>query len=376
MNDRGAAPPQRPARTSRGGHRVLVAGASVRRAVSDHVDALGGQLRDIGIAMPRLRRWRTPRRQDLVLLPTPYLGEQYAPWVRAVVERSVTAYFGYGLPGICDWPEGEVGLASFRKIGFIGASSPDEAAAFVADGLPEDRVVWTGNPLLHDVLQVPPPAPERPPVLLWAPHWSRRWVHGEPGFSNWPQSVLDLQEVLRWEPSARVVVRPHPLLPFAGRGRPPAYASEHWPAGEFGSSFAGLHEVLSHPGVTLSRRSLIEDLADSTHVLTDGISLIGYALAAGRTVRVVRRPDSPVLGPSGTRLLGVARAIATGEETRTWLHEVLAGRDDGSADASMRRRRDAVRAEYPLTDRSPGAVFAAWIAARPADRSHEERVPW
>jgi hypothetical protein len=310
-----------------------------------------------------------------VVIPTPY-EENYPEWFRQTWTRIKTVYSGYGPPDIGQWSSGEFELPFFAQVDYLMAQGPPSRDRLVAAGASPSRALWTGDPLGHRlrrnaVAQVEAaellgetdsPARTR---IVWAPHWTRVWDDG-PGFSNWYLTVFDFLAALPEMGDAEVVFRPHGFLRSGPRRRDrlPDYASKLWLGAEFDGARSALEEFLVAPNVRVSHGTLWDDLVHATHVITDGLSMIPYALAAGHRTAVVRRPDSPRFGLAGAGLAKSCDVVAAGPSSTEWLIQQAAASESSSDYAKRLQSQHSVLDEFfPVHESAPGELLLRWVQA-------------
>lgn len=298
-----------------------------------------------------------------VLLPTPYL-ETFPKWFRIVLRRVSTCYAGYGPIEILDWDHGEFNLPIFRQLDFLIAPGNRARDKFIRSGVQPQKVVAGGDSLLNELRNS---ARTREisharHKLLWAPHWTRHWEGGR-GFSNWDSSVHDILDFARSHPKTLVILRVHGLL-FSNGSL--SISRQNWPEDEYAISHAAFRHLLELENVEISERSFKEDIEAADAILTDGISIIAYAVASQKNVCIVRRADTPAFGFVGKILENACTIAAPGEETRAWLvSQALSTKLD--SDSMIR----ILNAAYTPTEVSAGQAFYNFLNKR-----HVRNIFW
>lgn len=342
---------------------VVVKGA-LQDSLRDHWLALlqqvGGELRTSVLDLDTMPVELPTHGPVVVLFPTPYM-EHYPAQLQALPPSVRVAYVGYGLPDISKWESGHFGLEFFQKVDFLMCSSTTEMNSFIDHGVSPSRTRLTGNPLLSECLSLPAANVSSQRTLLWAPHWTREWADGSPGFSNWHLTVHDLLACLADSSELSVVVRPHGFLALSDTEGLPKYASDLWSGPEYASSREAFAELVRHPRVIVSDASLPDDLLRCSDVITDGVSIIGYAPAAGRRTALVRRDDSPTLGRTGERLCQALDLVAPGTRTRDWVAAGFSNEADLTARSSDDMRAVVTSVYSAPFDTSPGRRLVDWI---------------
>jgi hypothetical protein len=218
----------------------------------------------------------------LVVLQYPYLR-----FVRELInfERVQTVVLGYG-PNICssDVYRGKLNteycFPLYFKVNLVGVLNSQEKSKFLRSGHPSQKILVTGDPLawniVHSAKTISSDDIFAPFVfdVLWAPHHSKTsHFEDKPGYSNFERDVFYILEIAS-SISMRLLIRPHFLLLEAIKTA--QYSDQ---------IVSAWNELISLDNVSISSDFLmVEDLRKSQVLITEGISIIPYAILMGLDV--------------------------------------------------------------------------------------------
>lgn len=213
-----------------------------------------------------------------VWLPTPYEDLRPVEW-RNLWEKGFVVYSGYGIP-LSNWERGLYRLPFFDNCDVILATGPMDRDEHFRVGGRKRKVLLAGDPLMYELsLNDKPETSKRGAgSILWAPHWTKKWVDGSPGFANWEWVVPNLYRFFRAHPDLRLVVRPHPFQKFRD-----------------GTFFSRLmvRNLFLLPNVSLSSSSLLADVIDNDVLISDGVSILAYFGSTGKPVILTENGNNP-----------------------------------------------------------------------------------
>lgn len=280
-------------------------------------------------------------RYDSIVMQMPYDDLKDPVWATFGREEAFIIYSAYGLGvQLIKWDHGVYELPFFARCSLILASSPHSLNRYLNSGFSPRAAFWSGDPLMHELTHTELASSETPSIL-WAPHWSEKWVDGEPGFSTWKSTVHDVLAVARRNPSAQFIVRGHPLMKVGGDDFRSRQATKSYNA------------LLQLPNARLSTVSMKEDIIESTALLTDGISIIAYYAATGKPMAVVRKAMIwPPFNTAGKALVNQSDIVHDSKSIRAWLRAACSFQLDSSAE-----RQELVDQLFPLHRESPGQLL-------------------
>ena len=217
-----------------------------------------------------------------------------------------------------------------------------------AHGIPDDRILLTGGPMMHEVRSAR--SSQSPTVdLLWAPHWIEDYF-GKGSLATWRWVLPVLLQYAVDHPEQTIMVRPHPFLDdalVANESDPDAIA------------FASL---LALPNVSKSDRSIVDDVLGSAALLSEGMSLNVYFATTGQPLGMTR--GTVVDLPSEwLELLAVSDELRTADEVASWLDRL----PDPEIDQERIR---FIETKLPSSADSP---IAQWNRARLASNAPRTR---
>lgn len=257
-------------------------------------------------------------------------------------------YLNYGVSNIMNDLDIEFKLDYFSKINAVLTSNSIEGDLY-SKFHPNIQVVPIGDPLMYKLLEI-----DRVQIksrLIWAPHWTSD--HSEKiCWGDWPNQIRDVLEFARSNSRIQIVFRPHPLFFVSGAftvSKTPEYAKEMW---ERTNNYERemLRLFLALPNVQVSTKSLYLDLKNSDSLLTDGISIIPYGVAAGLKVFVTRHKKSPSFGALGVNVINDCKLITPNDELLTILDDYF----NGMELPKIEIQRKNIRTIFDKTRENPG----------------------
>jgi len=310
------------------------------------------------IRVKQIRRFQSDSDLNFALLTIPYI-ENYEEALLTEIQRLRILYLGYGLSNIMDWDSGEFNLDFFGYVKKFLISTDSERYGFETSGISSDKILRTGDPLIHELF-LKPKSRYSVDTFLWAPHWTKNFYES-PGWSNWHLQIRDVFDFAVSNPHINHIFRPHPFLyldRFFGVSELPQYALEMW-EGVNQSEKVILREYLSLNNVQLSCADLFTDLQNSAVLMTDGISILGYGLASGCKTGLSRRLDSPNLGVIGLQMANHCEVVMIDyAETSDFLKRAFKSLSSFDATPQI----DFIRDTYKVSKQAPGEIFLRDVA--------------
>lgn len=273
---------------------------------------------------------------DGVWLQEPYEELRPVKW-RGLWERVPIVYSGYGVP-LTNWKIGYFGLPFYDNCRLILGSGPlDKLEHHSASG-GRRNVVITGDPLMFEVVNSHEQSRLSPVCrrVLWAPHWTRKWVDDARGFATWEWVVRVLHRFFRNHPEVELTVRPHPHLNF-----------------RLGSLFSQreARKLIELPNVSLSKSSMRSDIASADVLISDGVGILAYFGSTGKPVVVIQNDghDSP-FSELGREIVEAMKNVRSQNE----LAAVLVSLANGTLLLDMKSVRETILRHFIVADESPG----------------------
>jgi hypothetical protein len=284
-----------------------------------------------------LRRHFKRHRPVAIWVQTPY-AEHYPDWFWSTAEEWPLSFAQYSIT-MMTWHYGLYQMPTIRQFKWILVENQTHGNGYLANGIPAERVILAGNPALYELRQRPASELEITNDLLWASHWSQDWF-GERGFSRWREVAPVVLEWARAHPERQIVVRPHPLL----HDRAVASAD---------TDDAGVRaylDLFELPNVTLSDRSLVDDVAHSGALLSDGLSILAYFASTGKPLGMIHDDETPDYNDLGNAILGTSDELSTPAEIADWLDRL----PELAPNEKRRRMMDRLLPAFP---ESPIAIW-------------------
>ena len=266
-----------------------------------------------------------------IVLQSPY-PEHYPSWFKGHPGFPPFAYFGYGLP-LSDWTVGHFATPLIQDCTYLLASSHYQVQGY-QENVPKAQTQLTGDPLLYELrrfqrFNTSSDFNQDRSTFLWAPHWTRSWTDTSSGYGRFQESCSNILTWFRNNPSAQLRFRPHPLL---GEALHFALAekleSNHREVNKSLnpeldiSSLSSLRALLDLPNVTFSDKSLVQDVLESSALVTDGVSIIGYWASTGKPMLIIRDKDSANFNNYVIDLIESVDACTPGKEIENWLDQI------------------------------------------------------
>ena len=309
-----------------------------------------------------LRRHVKKSKSKAIILQSPY-PEHYPDWFMDFAKEHDLAYAGYGI-SLSDYTEGQFNTPLIKCSRYLLAASEYEVSGFKETKLVNSEILFTGNPKMYEIRRRMRDSDRLnqtfTPRLLWAPHWSRFWLEGKRGFARWQVTIEPILEFAKNNVSVEVVVRPHPilreaLLAFSGLEQN-ELNRESLKTLDLEADKDSLNlfsQLLSLENVKLSNSSLVEDVISSSHLITEGVSIIAYWAATGKPILVVRDEESPTFNEDGVKLMGQIDTAQNPLEISDWLGTLNLVLESERND-SLIRLSNAI---YPIFPESPAQIF-------------------
>ncbi|MDA8863415.1 hypothetical protein N9H87_04270 [Pontimonas sp.] len=279
---------------------------------------------------------------DAVWLDTPYVKALPEAW-RRLPGTVRLVYSGYGIQ-LTEWQEGHFGLPIFEHIDPIMVSSQSDFDHFIGFG--REKLIFSGDPLLYEVSRVSRGKKEPQVVekILWAPHWTTRWVDGTPGFATWQWSTKPLYKYFRSNPERFLVIRPHPLLNIR---------EGSW------KSRRHYRKLIALPNVSVSEESFLADLLRTQVLISDGVSILGYYGALGKPVVFLQNAGAaPPLNENGRKVSASCFPVDSSRGlTRILTHHIFLP----DIPCLSRDLPEVVREHFPLFNSSPGKILLDYL---------------
>lgn len=297
-----------------------------------------------------------------IFLQSPYL-EHYPDWFFSLRSHVDFSYAGYGI-SLSNYFEGQFNTQLIQLCKYLLAASPYEMEGYEKYLSQQSNVLFSGNPLMYELRailneKVSTPEPFKP-RLLWAPHWSKDWLNGSNGFAQWKKTVGVILEFALRNPLIEIVVRPHPILREAIIASQFEVRSitnrEALNTIDINSDSRELRDFVTLTGllnVTISDRTLLEDVLLSSHLITDGVSIIGYWASTGKPMLVIESQGGSPFNEDGRRIISTSDRAVTSEEVATWLKRS----DFTSPPLSNIDLQELSRSIHPTFSKSPMQIF-------------------
>lgn len=285
-----------------------------------------------------LRRHFKTHRPVAVWLHTPY-PEHYPAWFWTVAKKWPLAYVPYasGFPS-GDWEAGQFGLDTFKMCSWLLATHEGMRDGYLRHGVPSDRILLTGGPMMYEI-QHPSRIPAERNDLLWAPHWIEDYF-GKGSFTTWRWVAPVLVAHAEVHPEVSIVVRPHPFLAAAIEAASP----EDVDANTY-------RKLLALPNVRLSDRSIIDDVLASDALISEGMSLNVYFATTGKPLGMTRG-NMTEFTDEWQAMLDISDALTTPEQAAAWLE----GLPSAPRNAA---RQEFIASVLPTFDSSPIAIWSS-----------------
>jgi hypothetical protein len=297
-----------------------------------------------------------------MFLQSPYI-EHYPEWFLSLATEVKFAYAGYGI-SLSNYIEGQFNSPLIHLCRYLLAASPYEVMGYQKYLDPQTFVFLTGNPLMFELRKILSDSTATQgsfrSQLLWAPHWSKDWLNGKHGFAQWKKTVGAVLEFANLNPLIAVVVRPHPIL------REAITASQlenrllkNREALKSIDLESDVHELddfvklIKLPNVILSTNTLVEDVLRSSHLITDGVSIIGYWATTGKPMLIVESEEGSPFNEDGKLIIAISDHAESSEEITNWLNKA----DFTSRTPINIDLQELSRNIHPTFSKSPMQIF-------------------
>lgn len=287
------------------------------------------------------------RRFDAVVMQMPYDDLKEPVWSTIGSDEAFLVYAGYSV-WMVEWEHGGHGLPFYQRCSLIMASSKFEQESFLQSEFAPKAAEWSGDPLMYDMLHSSSSAASTP-TILWTPHWTEKWVDGNPGFASWKTTVHDVLAAAKRNSAAEFIVRGHPLMKVEGGDRKSLAASR------------AFNELLALPNAHASSSSMRQDMLTATAHLTDGVGIIAYYGTTSKPMAVIRLGNWwPPYNAAGRALVNESTTVHNSASIRRWL--------DAAAEGTLEAQPgldELVRQLFPVRDESPGEYLLSRLPAPP-----------
>ena len=290
------------------------------------------------------------RRKTIIIdsCPYPELRNWGKFFYSSFFKKFKIAYLNYGVSNIMNSLDIEYKLDYFSKINAVLTSNSMEGDLY-SKFHTNIQVVPIGDPLMYKLLEID--RVQTKSKLIWAPHWTSHELE-EISWGNWPNQIPHILEFAQANSHIQIVFRPHPLFYINGvfgSSETPEYSKKMWKVTKYHEKEM-LKLFLSIPNVQVSTKSLYQDLKDSDLLLTDGISIIPYGVAAGLKVLVTRHKKSPSFGALGAKVINDCNLITSCDELLTILDDYF----NGMELPRIEIQRKNLRTIFDKTRENPG----------------------
>lgn len=274
-----------------------------------------------------LRHYRKTK-SKAIFLQSPYL-EHYPEWFSTLEPDADFAYAGYGI-SLSNYYEGHFNTLVIQFSKYLLSASPYEFDGYQMNSSKRSTVIFSGNPLMYELRSIlKERAIENFPYktrLLWAPHWSKDWLNGTQGFAQWKKTIGVVLDFARLNPHIEIVVRPHPILretimasQFEHRLITNREAIKSIDLESDLNELSKFVELLNLENVSMSGNSMLEDVLSSSHLITDGVSIIAYWATTGKPMLVIESEDGSPFNEDGREIVAISDGAKTFEEIASWL---------------------------------------------------------
>ena len=300
-----------------------------------------------------------------IFLQVPY-PEYYPSWFNSISKKLNLAYAGYGI-SLSDYVEGQFNTELIRNSKFLLANSNYDFEGYNKIESDKAKIILTGNPMLYELRnhlsQISSEVQKKSMILLWAPHWSQRWLKDKRGFARWQVCIDPIFKFASLNPNIKIIVRPHPILREAiigeqlGRTIFNRESLKSWNEDVSPSDKAKLLELFSLKNVSLSDNTMIQDIIESTHLLTEGVSILAYWSATGKPMLLIRDDESPKFNVEGEQLTNKMLQAQSSNEISEWLNTSM---KKSNLEFNL-ELQELNRNIYPDLEKSPIEIFFEFI---------------
>jgi hypothetical protein len=263
-----------------------------------------------------------------IFLQSPYL-EHYPSWFSSLQRDVSFAYAGYGI-SLSNYFEGQFKTPLIQLCRYLLAASPYEVGGYQKHLEQESTVFFSGNPLMYELRRAihdeTHSRGQFKPRLLWAPHWSKDWINGTEGFAQWRRTVGVLLDFANSNTKVEIIVRPHPILreailasQFENREMTNRESLKTIDLNLDLDQLNNFKKLLNLPNVSMSGNTLLEDILWSSHLVTDGVSIMGYWATTGKPMLVIESEAGSPFNQDGKLIVSNSDSAVTVEEIFLWL---------------------------------------------------------
>jgi hypothetical protein len=270
------------------------------------------------------------KKSKAIFLQSPY-PEHYPSWFSSLQSDVSFAYAGYGI-SLSNYFEGQFNTPLIQLCKYLLAASPYEVGGYQKYLEQDSTVFFSGNPLMyelrraiHDEAYV---QAQFKPRLLWAPHWSKDWINGTQGFAQWRKTIGVVLDFANSNPKIEIVVRPHPILReailashFENRETTNRESLKTIDLNSDLDQLNNFVKLLNLPNVSMSSNTLLEDVLWASHLVTDGVSIIGYWATTGKPMLVIENQGGSPFNEDGKLIVSTTDSAVTVEEISLWLNK-------------------------------------------------------
>jgi hypothetical protein len=270
------------------------------------------------------------KKSKAIFLQSPYL-EHYPAWFSSLESDVSFAYAGYGI-SLSNYFEGQFNAPLIQLCRYLLAASPYEVGGFQRYLEEDSTVLFSGNPLMYELRRAihdeTYSQAQFKPRLLWAPHWSKDWINETQGFAQWRKTIEVVLDFANLNPKIEIVVRPHPILReailashFENRETTNRESLKTLDLNSDADQLNNFVKLLNLPNVSMSSNTLLEDVLRASHLVTDGVSIIGYWATTGKPMLVIENQGGSPFNEDGKLIVSTADSAVTAEEISLWLNK-------------------------------------------------------
>lgn len=274
-----------------------------------------------------LKHYRS-KKSNAIFLQSPY-PEHYPDWFPSLQFDVSFAYAGYGI-SLSNYYEGQFNTPMIQFSKYLLSASDYELEGYQKNLSEHSTVILSGNPLMYELRSIVndktltyAPFKAR---LLWAPHWANDWLNGTQGFAQWRKTIRVVLDFAYSNPLIEIVLRPHPILreaimasQFDHRSITNREALKTIDSESDSEELNNFVRLLSLRNVTMSSNTLLEDVLWSSHLVTDGVSIIGYWASTGKPILIIESDGGSPFNEDGKLILSASDSAVTPEEVAFWL---------------------------------------------------------
>jgi hypothetical protein len=270
------------------------------------------------------------KKSKAIFLQSPY-PEHYPSWFSSLQSDVSFAYAGYGI-NLSNYFEGQFNTPLIQMCRYLLAASPYEVGGYQKYLEQDSTVLFSGNPLMYELRRAihneMRDQAQFKPQLLWAPHWSKDWINGTQGFAQWRRTIGVVLDFANSNPMIEIVVRPHPILReailaslFENRKMTNRESLKTIDLNLDLDQLNNFAKLLNLPNVTMSGNTMLEDVLWASHLLTDGVSIIGYWATTGKPMLVIESQGGSPFNEDGKLIVSSTDSAVTVEEISLWLNQ-------------------------------------------------------